>query len=86
MGEQHPRDRKEGAGHTRGTWRRGFGEEAWAAADTGRSSQRTLKFILKAMEVIINRKQSGVGVLKINGQNREQTGGVEAQGRCEETH
>lgn len=43
-------------------------------ADTGRSSQRTLKFIRNAKELIINRKQSGVGVLKINGQNREQTG------------
>lgn len=65
---------------------RGFGEEAWAADDTGQTSQRTSKFILKAMEVTINRKQSGVGVLKINLQNREQTGGEADRGRCKGTH
>lgn len=64
---------------------RGFREEVWAAADTGQTSQRTLTFILKATEVIINRKQSGVGVLKINLQNREQIGGEGARGRRKET-
>lgn len=49
---------------------RGFREEVWAAADTGQTSQRTLTFILKATEVIINRKQWG-GTFK--DQSTEQT-------------